>query len=793
MFLENITLRGFKSFANKCQLIFEPGITVIVGPNGSGKSNVADAISWVLGEQRIKSLRGNSMEDVIFRSKKEELAIAEVSLFFNNSDNFLNLDFKEVKITRRVYAKGGSEYFINSSPCRLMDIQDLTAERGIGKGFYTIINQGQVNDIAVLKPSERKMIIDELIGVANHKIRRDKSKSKLLKVSSDIERIDDLAQEVKRTLDPLEIESKKAQRYSEVHNNLKYEELSLFVSELNELNKKWEHENEISEKNEKILKEINQKIELLINEKSQQQKNIYDSRSRYNYLKEKIDDFNLKENKATSLINLIESKRNVFSTLNNMLKMEYSSLKSSTQQITNTKDLYENKKGSTYQENIKVIFNSLKSLENKIDEFFSKVKNYISRIELIIEFENDKESIKKELIELIELLNKYVFASSNIVHDDDKGKSIEITDEKDKSAKLFAEIEKRLESIQTLGNYCMKKVEDTEKILSVLNIFIKIAQKIKDRLYPEYKELYRKIEVEDKSFSEFDNKINDARIEKQNIENELFKINFTREQIKEKVTNQTESIIDSYNLPVEYIFKNYKPCEDIEKSSRTVRRLKNEIRSFGNINPNATQEFNRVKERYDFLQSQRDDLFESKKNLEILIGDINKKIEELFTVKFEEINNNFKTYFNVLFPLGKGNLELINSNDDGEDEIGINMKVDIGNNKLVQLSLLSGGEKALVSAAFLFSIFASNIAPFYVFDEIDAALDDMNLNRFLALVRKFSSGRQVIIITHQKKTMEIADTIYGVTMQSTGISKIVSKKMEKINAKTIKESKSNLE
>ncbi|MCL5069328.1 MAG: AAA family ATPase [Actinobacteria bacterium] len=791
MFLKNITLRGFKSFANKSQLIFEPGICVIVGPNGSGKSNVADAISWVLGEQRAKSLRGNSMEDVIFRNKKEELAIAEVSLSFDNSDNFLNLDFKEVKITRRVFVKGGSEYFINSSPCRLIDIQDLTAEQGIGKGFYTIINQGQVNDIAVLKPSDRKIIIDELIGVAKHKIRRDKSKNKLLKVSGDIERIDDLMHEVKRTLDPLEIESKKAQQYSEVHNNLKSEELSLFISELNELNKKWEDENAKNEENEIRLKEINQKIELFIKEKSQQQKNIYNSRSRYNYLKEKIDDFNLKENKASSMINLFESKKNVFSTLNNMLKMEYSSLKSSTQQISVTKSFNENKKSNAYQENAKFILRSFKNLDNKINEFFSKIKNYISRIELIIEFEKDKESIKKELTELMELIKKYIGSSIDSI--DDGKKNIEITNERNKSAKLFAEIEKKLENIQTLENYCLNRVKDTEKILSVLNIFIKTAQRIKDRLYPEYKELYRKIEDEDKSFYEFDNKINDARIEKQNIDNELFKINFTKQQIKENVTNKTEAVVDAYNLPVEYIFKNYKPCEDIEKTSRIVRRLKNEIKNFGSINPNATIEFNRVKERYDFLQSQRDDLFNSKKNLELLINDINKKIEELFAVKFEEINNNFKTYFKILFPIGEGRMNLINSDNNSGDEIGIDMKVDIGNNKLVQLSLLSGGEKALISIAFLFSIFASNIAPFYVFDEIDAALDDMNLNRFIALVKKFSSGRQVIIITHQKKTMEVANTIYGVTMQSTGVSKIVSEKMEKIHEKAIKESKLNME
>ena len=164
MYLKNITLRGFKSFAKKSQLIFNKGISVIVGPNGSGKSNIVDAISWVLGSQSAKSLRGSSMDDVIFRSKQEELAIAEVSLLFDNSDKFIPLAFNELKITRRVFQKGGSEYFINSAPSRLQDIQDIASERGIGKGLYTIINQGQIDDIALLKPLERKVLIDELIA-----------------------------------------------------------------------------------------------------------------------------------------------------------------------------------------------------------------------------------------------------------------------------------------------------------------------------------------------------------------------------------------------------------------------------------------------------------------------------------------------------------------------------------------------------------------------------------------------------------------------------------------------------
>ncbi|GAG61303.1 unnamed protein product [marine sediment metagenome] len=235
MYLKNITLQGFKSFKNKSRLFFEPGISVIVGPNGSGKSNIADAISWVLGEQSPKSLRGSSMGDVIFKSKNEEMGIAEVSLMFDNSNKLFNIEFREVKFTRRVFMRGGSEYFINSSPCRLIDIQELTADSGIGKGLNIIINQGQINEIAVLKPIERKAIIEDVLGISKHKNRRDKSLSKLQKVKNDVDRIDDLMEEIKRTMDPLEIEAKRAQKHAEIFNLLKDEEISLFIAHLNHL------------------------------------------------------------------------------------------------------------------------------------------------------------------------------------------------------------------------------------------------------------------------------------------------------------------------------------------------------------------------------------------------------------------------------------------------------------------------------------------------------------------------------------------------------------------------------
>jgi len=260
LYLKNITLRGFKSFGNKSSLDFEHGISVIVGPNGSGKSNVADAISWVLGEQSPKSLRGSSMGDVIFRSKNQEMGIAEVSLLFDNKDRIFDVDFREVKITRRVFSRGGSDYFINSSPCRLMDIQEMTGDSGIGKGLHIIINQGQVNEIAILKPVERKLVIDEMIGLSKHKSRRKKSIDKIDKVKSDIGRLDDLMLEIKRTMDPLEIESKRAREYADMANELKKEEISLFLSDLKIYNNLWDEMEGRSKKLRDSIRETDDRI-----------------------------------------------------------------------------------------------------------------------------------------------------------------------------------------------------------------------------------------------------------------------------------------------------------------------------------------------------------------------------------------------------------------------------------------------------------------------------------------------------------------------------------------------------
>lgn len=766
MYLKNITLQGFKSFKNKSQLFFEPGISVIVGPNGSGKSNVADAISWVLGEQRPKSLRGSSMGDVIFRSKNEEMGIAEVSLMFDNSNKLFNTEFRDVKFTRRVFTRGGSEYFINSSPCRLIDIQELTADTGIGRGLYIIINQGQINEIAVLKPIERKTIIDEVLGISKHKNRRDKSLSKLQKVKNDIERIDDLMEEIKRTMDPLEIEAKRAQKHAEIFNLLKDEEISLFIARLNHLNNEWESENESYRKNKDELKEISSKILSVEKEKNDLIKIANKEQDGYEFWKNKIDWFNSEKNRLESIIALIESKKNVFSTLYNMFDLKFSSGMSGTNEL-------------------KV---SLEKDKNGIDiSFFQKILNGLKRIDdLLLKFlENLKKTVKDKnttryvenegnlIIEEIKKLHKIIETSK-------RGKDAISKKESQKgNEKQVDNFKKRLDRIRIIKNICMTNLERSRKIHSILNNYLSVSEDIKNKLYPEFERRNSLISGSQDKINELGIRINQLSISRSNLENNIYKIDLKKEQIKEKVEAITENIVDNYNLSIDYALKSYSPSSDIKESEVKVKRFKNEIKKYGNVNPNASIEYNRIKKRFDFLADQSLDLVESKKNLEELIKDINERIADYFFKKFDEINQCFKNYFKILFPLGEGEMQLEKSDSESDNEIGVDLKVDIGNNKFVPLSLLSGGEKSLVSIAFLFSIYSINSSPFYVFDEVDAALDDVNISRFLTLVKKFSEKQQIIIITHQKRTMEVADTIYGVTMQSNGISKIISEKIGK--------------
>lgn len=239
MFLKRIELQGFKSFADKSIITFDSDVIGIVGPNGCGKSNINDAIRWVLGEQSVKSLRGNSMSDVIFNgsAQRKPVNMAEVTLVFDNSRHLLNVDFEEVEVTRRLHRHSGEgEYFINKTPCRLKDILNLVMDTGLGRDSLSIISQGNISAFADAKPEERRALFEEAAGVAKYRKRKSESLSKLHRMEENLARLEDIIIELERQVNPLKRQAKKAEIYLEKKQELETIEVSVLVDEIETLN-----------------------------------------------------------------------------------------------------------------------------------------------------------------------------------------------------------------------------------------------------------------------------------------------------------------------------------------------------------------------------------------------------------------------------------------------------------------------------------------------------------------------------------------------------------------------------
>ncbi len=234
MYLKTLTLRGFKSFASATALRFEPGITCVVGPNGSGKSNVVDALAWVMGEHSAKSLRGGKMEDVIFAgtSSRPPLGRAEVTLTIDNTDGALPIDYTEVTISRLMFRSGQSEYAINGDTCRLLDIQELLSDSGIGREMHVIVGQGQLDAVLHAGPEDRRAFIEEAAGVLKHRKRKEKALRKLDAMQANLTRVQDLATELRRQLKPLGRQAEIARKAAVIQADLRDARLRLLADDV---------------------------------------------------------------------------------------------------------------------------------------------------------------------------------------------------------------------------------------------------------------------------------------------------------------------------------------------------------------------------------------------------------------------------------------------------------------------------------------------------------------------------------------------------------------------------------
>ena len=403
MYLKKIDASGFKSFADKISIELPNTITGIVGPNGSGKSNVVDAVRWVLGEQSVKSLRGDgNMTDVIFSGSKSRrpMNVATVNLIFDNSDKYLNSPYEEVSIKRRVYKDGTNEYLINNEKCRLKDVTDLLMDSGIAKESFNIISQGKIEEIISSKPSERRVIFEEAAGVLKYKTRKKEALRKLERTHDNMNRVNDIISELDNRVSPLREQKEKAIIYKEKKEKLEKIEVAVITNDITNLNFKYQmNKQKIEELNKEIMSisttnnnseveieeykvELN-KLNLKLNklqqdllkkteevEKINSEKNILIERQKY-----AVDDTKLHNNlielreqelKLSKDINIFKYEIESIETAVNDIKVELEKLENEKNRITTRKNTYEQELTKKIREK-NIIENKITYLRESID------------------------------------------------------------------------------------------------------------------------------------------------------------------------------------------------------------------------------------------------------------------------------------------------------------------------------------------------------------------------------------------------------------------------------------------
>ena len=960
MFLKRIELQGFKSFADKTVIQFDQDITGIVGPNGCGKSNVNDAIRWVLGEQSVKSLRsGTNMSDIIFSGSeyRKPVNMARVTLVFDNSTRVFDSDFDEIEITRQILrANNEASYFINKTPCRLKDINDLVMDTGLGKDSLSIITQGNISSFADAKPEDRRSLFEEAAGVAKYKKRKKVSLSKLEQTKENLDRLQDILDELERQIGPLEKQAKKAEKYISLRDKLSKIEISVLVEDIDQYNDKINQINKElfdiqamhTSENAELLKQENRlesirkemyaldkqinelqgkytkameenyqlerrKIEqdekrkymLQVADKQARQKELQamleEARFEYqdrhqrlmqtqqdlnnrrnivNDLKTKISKARYESDQANNILIQLQNRRQV---LENMMKQPFAHQQGvrSVMQAKNSlsgvygvvselliahtdKALAVNAAlgGSIYQiitKNEADARNAISFLKRNrsgratflplsvchprkmneqvitvastspgflgfasecVDckEIFDPVKERLLGNVIVVDtLQNANETAKR-----LRYAYKIVTLDGDIVH---TGGSMTggVTKNQSTPVTMRQELEtinSKIEGQKIKADNCLDETEIlTQKLQkendAIVTLQIELAKleniyatkKAKyDSILAEYQELgvdiedsgelaqddlvvqmskmhavldSLSLEIQSLRQTRFDkgneaeqleNQIRLVRREMSSKQSQIHNYEMEVVKIKTQLENALNRLSTDYEMTYEYALTKKEDVE-IERAKEEVIQLRQAISRLGNVNLDAPNEYKEVKERFDFMTSQKEDLEKASQQILAAIDEMDKTMISQFTEMFNKINAELDGVFKTMFGGGRASLSMV----DPEDVLNTGIDIDVQPpGKMVKnIQTFSGGEKALIAISVLFAILKARTMPLCIFDEVEAALDQANVERFARYLSHYRGQSQFIAVTHRPGTMEQCDTLYGVTMQKDGVSKVL--------------------
>ena len=798
MRLKNISLSGFKSFVDPTKITFPSSMSGVVGPNGCGKSNIIDAVRWVMGEISAKNLRGENMADVIFSgsSSRAPSSRASVELLFDNSLGKLGGEYSsysEISVKRVLEIDGRSIYYLNGSECRRKDITDIFLGTGLGPRSYAVIEQEMATKLISSKPEELRMYIEEVAGISVYRERKKETESRIKKTKENLSRVKDLKDEIERQLLKLKRQVKSAERYEALKAEEKSkkgllkaiswqtrkEKISNIDLSIKELESSLEKERTLKislnseiDKSKVTQSEIQQKIDKVQQDYYSSGADLTSSEQELSLLKEKKNELLLEKDKMIETLNSFSSEKENLSKELLESELELSKKEPELQALDESFSKLEGAMSPDFL--VEKIFldvsNLTVSLEEATRDFSTKTESDIKEIHsFALEIKNKLEKLK----ESIKHQSQYQEEKFKAQKTELLSLSSDITSIKVK----IAETKSKLSAIESSKlNTVSLKSSLEEKLLEIEGPIQKIEADIKPlldsrvdvegnltKLREHFNDLNETIRANERRIHETDIGIEEFNrdIQKYKLERQGF--------ISESAIFEEQLKNDNYEIQglLDQITENMTEESLVEE----ISKIENSIERIGPINLAAAEEYKLEEERNSEIDTQMSELNSALETLQGAIKKIDLESRTKFKDTLDKLNIKLGELFPKLFGGGFAKLELTERD---LLESGVLFKAMPPGKKNVNVSQLSGGEKALSSIALVFSFFSLNPAPFCILDEIDAPLDDFNTSRFINMVEEMSEKVQFIFVTHNKISMEKSKHLMGVTMQEPGVSRLVS-------------------
>jgi chromosome segregation ATPase len=818
--LRAIRIRGFKSFPEPVEVRLEPGVAVVVGPNGSGKSNVADALLWASGSLSPSELRAEKPDDVLYAGSAGRTAAphCQVELVLDNEDGALaDLPFAEISIMRRLHRGGEGQYLINGTAVRRTDLVELLADVGLGGAAGSVISQGKVEEILASKPEERRALVEEAAGLGKFKRRRHRAELKLARVAQDVARARDVEAEVKKRLRPLALQATAAQRAEKLGREIAGLEAAIATLDLGAIDEQIASAQEGRGAAEHAGKRSTSQLEDLLAERHRAEEELADAAGR-------------REGATAALYRLRSAAERV------ALRRESAgallgSLKDAAAKPRLPIDLRRQRLREEARERLRALERMLAEREGvpPAARAFAEAGHPLVLSELDVP-PGDERAVAAALrgrgaaviapdecsaLALVQEARRRGLGSLTVVVGERQLEDFAIVEEHELLAaeKLgvtrdgiaFDPERKELWFAGEAAEAVLLELEARRRALADEVAELdgddpSATPVVDDTRYRPLIAIAERLEstlaaadaIAARSEPTLRARTDAGATRTGELADELRKLGADEAEIRRgaaEVSARTSSIdVELARLQAErreaerrLEAAGAEPADgdDREALLDRIERLRRRREELGRVNPLAAEEYEREKENLAELTAQRADLEQSLDELAKLRDELDATVERRFSETFDSVSEHFEEVAQTLFPGGKGRLRLTGEQqgEDADAAPGIEVELQPAGKRVTRLSLLSGGEKALGAISFLFALFLAKPCPFYLLDEVEAALDDANIGRVVDLLRRYADRAQFIVITHQKKTMEAADILYGVTMGADGVSQVVSRRL----------------